>query len=632
MEPCVAIVPYGNRALVPVGRDDEDDESREENERRRRNGHSTSRDEEEDEPLFVNTGALVPIAGDVTGGSRMSSLWCPMCRRPFAPTLHGRDGSAEEEESERRGDSAFGRLGRTQSDDGLFDRIALLEAGGLLTSQYFRSLPPVQEDGTESPIPGVASPVSRNATKALCSPSYDKSSGPVDDRDDPPFPAPPIDDRDALCRRLAAEGYYARHFEEVHRIGGGTFGAVFLCRHVIEGQTLGLFAVKKIPIGDDPDYFCQVLREVRVMEEIKRHPNVLEYHHSWIDYAKTADFGPHVRCLFVLMEFASVGSLEDYLRVHGSSLSNMAVWYFFLSAVAGIAHLHSKGILHRDVKPQNLLLTRSDAIGRNGESPSSSTTPAPPPRLLVADFGTAALLSDVSLADRTGGTGTLEYMAPELFDTVSSSTHSPLTPGTLPSGGGGEGRTSASSTSAAADAKYLFATSKASDVWSLGMILHYLACDGTLPPTLSDGSVILNVQEHSPVDRPIEMVELIRAMLHRDPNMRPTCLDILSASSVQKILKLFERDDYAGHELRPSLRRTESTARASSTAVTRRASPVPGSAQYSNTPMARTPPKSCSPVPTLLVSANVQTDVSSDDWDLFVHWKASQAHQSLHSE
>jgi serine/threonine protein kinase len=483
--------------------------------------------------------------------------------------------------------------------------MALLEAGGLMTSQYFRSLPPVQEDGTESPIPGVLSPTLRNP-KALCSPHY----GNTDEEAQPPlpaFPGRPIDERDELCRRLAAEGYYARHFAEVHRIGQGTFGAVFLCRHVIEGQTLGLFAVKKIPIGDDPEYFCSVLREVRVMEEIKRHPNVLEYHHSWIDYAKTADFGPHVRCLFVLMEFASVGSLDDYLRVHGSNLSNMAVWYFFLSAVAGIAHLHGKGILHRDIKPQNLLLTRSEAGHRSDEN-SASSTPAPPPRLLVADFGTAALLADVSLAERTGGTGTQEYMAPELFDTAASpTTEAPRSPG-------GDSAPFADRTTSSTDARYLFATSKASDVWSLGMILHYLACDGTLPPTLSDGSVILNVQEHSPVERPNEMVELIRAMLHRDPNMRPSCVDILSDSSVQKVLKLFERDDYAGHELRPSLRRTESTARVSSAAVTRRSSPVPGRAQEGPY---KSPNRTYS-------SANVQTEVTGDEWALFQRWRDAQ--------
>lgn len=559
-----------------------------------------------------NSGALVPIADRTVD---VSSLWCPMCRRPF---VHHNGDDDEDEEGATHGSTLGDYTAASGNASPGGHRGALVQAGGLLTSQYFRSLPPVQEDGTESPLP--TTPVSQQRLP----PCHDEESLSNEPSQSQPS-APAEEDKDEMCRRLAAMGYYALHFAEVHRIGGGTFGAVFLCRHVIEGETLGLFAVKKIPIGDDPAYFCKVLREVRVMEEIKRHPNVLEYHHSWIDYAKTADFGPYVRCLFVLMEFASVGSLEDYLRVHGSSLSNMAVWYFFLSAVAGIAHLHAKGILHRDVKPQNLLLTRSEnstaASHRNGSAP------APPPRLLVADFGTSALLADVSLADRTGGTGTQEYMAPELFDTASESgsresSSSPCGSNASPNSPNASYPHEAS--------RYLFATSKASDVWSLGMILHYLACDGTLPPALPDGSVILNVQEHSPVERPVEMVELIRAMLHRDPAMRPSCQDILAASSVQKILRSFEREDFAGHELRPSLRRMDSSVRGgtlaaatSTTALSRRTSPVPAHMRGVASQQ-HTPPASFSPTPVATSHVQVQTDVSAAEWAQFEQWRLRQ--------
>jgi serine/threonine protein kinase len=298
-----------------------------------------------------------------------------------------------------------------------------------------------------------------------------------------------------------SNGYYKHYFKELRQLGRGTYGGVYLCRHLMCGVNLGDFALKKIPVGDKAGYLQSVLREVRILEEVRRHPNVVEYKHSWVEDAQLADFGPPVRCLFILMEYASAGSLDAYLEKYGTHLSTLAVWYFFLSAVAGTAHLHQKHILHRDLKPQNLLL--AGAKGR-------------PPRVLVSDFGTAALLGDISY-ERSGGTGTLEYMAPELFETAAS-----------PCG---------------IDTHYVNHHTVASDVWSLGMILYYLAFDATLPDRREDGSVILNTPRQTSYGRPLEMMQLMEAMLQLDPAKRPRCSDILGSARVQSILRTFNQDD-----------------------------------------------------------------------------------------
>ena len=188
-------------------------------------------------------------------------------------------------------------------------------------------------------------------------------------------------------------GYYQKYFVELHKVGHGSFGGVFVVRHVVEGNTLGLFAVKKIPVGSGDTYLGVAINEVRLLEELHKHPNVIEYKHSWIEYSKVADFGPKVRCLFVLMEYATEGSLEGYLEEHGRSISDAAVWFFFLNALNGLHHLHAKHILHRDIKPDNLLLTRDEKDK--------------PPRILLSDFGTAAVFDDLNPSSdgRTGGTG-----------------------------------------------------------------------------------------------------------------------------------------------------------------------------------------------------------------------------------
>ncbi|KAK7194568.1 protein kinase [Novymonas esmeraldas] len=366
---------------------------------------------------------------------------------------------------------------------------------------------------TASSFFSYVSPTTRTAARSsmrLLRPQHTDDIA-VAEMDEAPSPAHSpvrLDDSAAAAEAQSFNnGYYSHYFTEVRQLGRGTFGGVYLCRHILCGIHLGEFAVKKIPVGDKAAYLQSVLREVRILEEVRRHPNVVEYKHSWVEEAQLADFGPPVRCLFVLMEYASAGSLDAYLDRFGARLSTLAVWYFFLSAVAGTAHLHEKRILHRDLKPQNLLLAAAKDR---------------PPRVLVSDFGTAALLEDVSY-ERSGGTGTLEYMAPELFQVASS-----------PRGQRSE---------------YVNHHTMASDVWSLGMVLHFLAFDGVLPERRADGSVDLGAAHRSPLARPPEMLRLLEAMLQLDPAQRPRCSDILGSTMVQSILRVFNRDDHTQWDL-----------------------------------------------------------------------------------
>lgn len=82
-----------------------------------------------------------------------------------------------------------------------------------------------------------------------------------------------------------ADGYYRRFFIEERRLGMGAEGSVFLCQHVLDGHQLGRYAVKKVAVGDSRPYLDRVLREVRLLENL-RHPNIIPYHHVWIEDAQ----------------------------------------------------------------------------------------------------------------------------------------------------------------------------------------------------------------------------------------------------------------------------------------------------------------------------------------------------------
>ena len=60
---------------------------------------------------------------------------------------------------------------------------------------------------------------------------------------------------------------------------------------MINGVDLGKYAVKKIPVGDNRPWLLRVLREAKAMETLKKHPNIVNYQHSWLENDKTADFG-----------------------------------------------------------------------------------------------------------------------------------------------------------------------------------------------------------------------------------------------------------------------------------------------------------------------------------------------------
>ncbi|KAJ7752461.1 kinase-like protein [Mycena maculata] len=111
-----------------------------------------------------------------------------------------------------------------------------------------------------------------------------------------------------------AEGYFKAFFQEEYRLGMGANGSVYLCQHVLDGNPLGHFAVKKIAVGDSHSYLLNILKEVRLLEQL-HHPNIVTYHHAWLESCQFSSFGPKVPTLHVLMQWAEAGSLDDFIDV-----------------------------------------------------------------------------------------------------------------------------------------------------------------------------------------------------------------------------------------------------------------------------------------------------------------------------
>ncbi|KAH9941311.1 kinase-like protein [Epithele typhae] len=109
-----------------------------------------------------------------------------------------------------------------------------------------------------------------------------------------------------------AEGYFKAFFQEVCRLGMGANGSVYLCQHVLDENPLGLFAVKKVAVGQSHSYLLNTLKEVRLLEKL-HHPNIVTYHHAWLESSQFSSFGPRIPTLHILMQWAEGGSLDDLI-------------------------------------------------------------------------------------------------------------------------------------------------------------------------------------------------------------------------------------------------------------------------------------------------------------------------------
>ncbi|MBL9130424.1 MAG: serine/threonine protein kinase [Verrucomicrobiaceae bacterium] len=169
-------------------------------------------------------------------------------------------------------------------------------------------------------------------------------------------------------------------------LGRGGMGAVYLGRQVSLDREVAV-KVLASELADDPQFLERLEREARVMARL-RHPNIVAVH----DFQRTDDGAA------IVMEFVEGGSLREKLQQHPKGLPVDEALRILRQIAAGLEAAHASGVIHRDMKPENVLID-ADGTAR------------------VTDFGLALPLHEASTRLTLAGTavGTVDYMAPEQF-------------------------------------------------------------------------------------------------------------------------------------------------------------------------------------------------------------------------
>ena len=179
-------------------------------------------------------------------------------------------------------------------------------------------------------------------------------------------------------------------FTIVKKLGEGHFGSVNLVTSKI---TKKLYAMKEIKENryESEKQILEIQKEIKLLENL-HHPHVITYFTS---FRENGNF-------YIVTEYINGGSFEDLLKKNisqGKFIEEKTIWDLLVQSLSGLLYLHeNKKIIHRDIKPDNILL---DLEGR----------------VKISDFGVSAIKSEeVEEYVKCHGTvaGPIQFMSPEM--------------------------------------------------------------------------------------------------------------------------------------------------------------------------------------------------------------------------
>jgi len=183
-------------------------------------------------------------------------------------------------------------------------------------------------------------------------------------------------------------------FTLIEIIGVGGFGLVYKAVHNATRREVAIKTMPMVrgssiwPMRNRPE---ELLREVRFLENYTTHPNIVAFYSSFVKRSTNA---LETDELWIVMELCGSGSIKDLIRGNEGTLSQEWIAYICKGTLSALSYLHINGVIHRDIKSMNILMT-SDYVVK------------------VADFGLSTRLQSRIIGPTPG---TLQYIAPEVLN------------------------------------------------------------------------------------------------------------------------------------------------------------------------------------------------------------------------
>ncbi|EGC37955.1 hypothetical protein DICPUDRAFT_29443 [Dictyostelium purpureum] len=260
-------------------------------------------------------------------------------------------------------------------------------------------------------------------------------------------------------------------FDYLTEIGEGSFAKVFKAKGKMDNK---LYAIKKSkrPIWETSER-NQHIQEIENGMKLGFHNNIAQVLCAWEE-------GGHI---YIQMELCERGNLKDALNLAvqeeggAGKLPEYIIWQYLYDVAQGLAHVHEKGIMHLDIKPENLLFS-NDGV------------------LKIGDFGVCSSANE----EKEGDEGDQVYMAPELLNDI-------RTP--------------------------------AADIFSLGITLYEMATNYNLPKkgqmwrNLREGKIPFPEDDDAIISD--DLKNLILRMMDPDPAKRITIQGLLKIDKLQSL-------------------------------------------------------------------------------------------------
>ncbi|MGY0692340.1 Stk1 family PASTA domain-containing Ser/Thr kinase [Virgibacillus sp. FSP13] len=164
-------------------------------------------------------------------------------------------------------------------------------------------------------------------------------------------------------------------------IGGGGMANVYLANDIILDRDVAI-KVLRLEYANDEEFIARFDREAQSATSLS-HPNIVNIY----------DVGEEDNILYMVMEYVDGMTLKEYIQKYGPIEVEKAL-DIMKQIGSAIAHAHANDIVHRDIKPQNILI---DTYGQ----------------IKVTDFGIAVALSATSLTQTNSILGSVHYLSPE---------------------------------------------------------------------------------------------------------------------------------------------------------------------------------------------------------------------------